>query len=96
MHRVLYMSLLLVCASLPAGAAVTQSQTIEFPCFKNMADGKVLVDGTQWDRKMQDLGYVLADGAYVPWKVLTFTRQKTHDEMWADGTCHMQLLPVEK
>lgn len=96
MRRVRYMSLLLVCASLPAGAAVTQSQTIEFPCFKNMADGKVLVDGAQWDRKMQDLGYVLTDGAYVPWKVLTFTQQKTHDEMWADGICHMQLLPVEK
>ena len=96
MRRVRYMSLLLALAGLPAEAAVTQSQTIEFPCFKNLADGKVLVDGTQLDRKMQDLGYVLADGSYVPWRVLTFTRQNTHDDLWADGMCHMQLLPVEK
>jgi hypothetical protein len=54
----------------------------------------VLVDGTQWDEKMRQLGYVLNDGAYVPYQVLTFSQQKVHDEIWADGLCRMKLLPV--
>lgn len=96
MRRVCFMSLLLACSGLPANAAMSQARTIDFPCSKNLADGRVLVDGTQWDEKMRQLGYVLADGAYVPYEVLTFSQQKVHDEIWSDGLCRMKLLPVEK
>lgn len=32
---------------MPADAATPKPRTIDFPCFKNLADGRVLVDGTQ-------------------------------------------------
>ena len=69
---------------------------MDFPCFKNLADGRVLVDGTQWDRKMRQLGYELQDGEYVPYKVLRFRKQKLRDQIWADGLCRMRLLPVSR
>ena len=96
MRRISYMSLLLVFSALPANAALSQVKTITFPCSKNLADGRVLVDGTQWDEKMRELGYVLADGAYVPYEVMRFTQQVVHDAIWADGLCRMKLLPVAK
>lgn len=81
---------------LPANAATTSPGTIDFPCFKNLTDGRVLVDGTQWDKKMRKLGYVLEDGAFVPYEVLRFTQQTVHDQIWADGMCRLKLLPVTK
>ena len=96
MRRVCFVSLVLVVSSLPAAAASSQVGTIEFPCLKNLSDGRVLVDGTQWDAQMRDLGYDLADGDYVPYEVLSFTRQKLHDATWAEGICRMKLLPVSK
>ena len=96
MRRVGLMSLLLVLASIPADATAVRMKVIDFACFKNLSDGRVLVDGTQWDQKMKDLGYVLEDGAYVPWKVLKFAKQAVHDQIWADGMCRMQLLPVAR
>lgn len=36
---------------------------------------------------MHRLGYVLEDGAFVPYEVLRFTQQKVHDETSADGMC---------
>ena len=96
MRRICSMCLLVTVWALPAAAAVPKQKVIAFPCFKNLADGRVLVDGTEWDEKMRELGYDLADGAYVPWKVLKFTKKKVRDETWADGTCRMQLLPVAK
>ena len=96
MRCVCAMSLVLVFSALPAHAALSQVRTIEFPCYKNLADGRVLVDGTQWDEKMRQLGYVLNDGAYVPYEVLQFTQITTHDTIWADGLCRMKLLPVAR
>lgn len=96
MRRAFSMSVLLVFSTLPAQAALSQVKTIEFPCYKNLADGRVLVDGTQWDEKMRQLGYVLDDGAYVPYEVLQFTQKAVHDAIWADGLCRMKLLPVAK
>lgn len=96
MCRAVVLSLALLLAAGPAGATETKPKIIAFPCSKNLADGRVLVDGPAWDQKMRDLGYVLADGAYVPWKVLGFTLQKKQDEIWADGTCRLQLLPVAR
>lgn len=96
MRRLCYLSLLLACSGMPANAALSQVKIIEFPCLKNLADGRVLVDGTQWEEKMNQLGYVLADGAYVPYEILGFTQKTVHDEIWADGLCRMKLLPVAK
>ena len=96
MRRALFVSLVLLLAALPAAADKAKPRIISFPCSKNLADGRVLVDGPSWDQKMRDLGYVLADGAYVPWKVLGFTLQKKQDDIWADGICRMRLLPVAK
>ena len=61
-----------------------------------LADGRVLVDGTQWDEKMRQLGYVLEDGAYVPYKVLNFTQTAVHDEIWVEGICRLKLLPIAR
>lgn len=94
MRRVCHISLMLVLAVLSAVPAAAKARTIDFPCLKNRADGRVLVDGTEWDLKMRELGYVLKDGAYVPWKVLHFEQQTVHDDIWADGMCQMKLLPV--
>lgn len=82
--------------------AVLLSQTgtgepvIDFPCFKNLSDGRVLVDGAQWDAKLKELGYELKDGAYVPYEVLAFELQAKRDEVWADGLCRLQLLPPQE
>jgi len=87
----------LLLASGQPSATPAGSKTIEFPCSRSLADGHVLVDGTQWDDKMRELGYELADGEYVPWKVLRFTEQvRNEEDGWADGTCRMKLLPVER
>jgi hypothetical protein len=96
MFRVSLLSLMMAVAMLPAAADTSKPRTIDFPCFKNLSDGRVLVDGTQWDEKMRRLGYVLEDGAFVPYEVLSFTQQTTHDQIWADGMCRMKLLPVAK
>lgn len=96
MLRVSSMSLLMAVTMMPADAATPKPRTIDFPCFKNLADGRVLVDGTQWDEKMRQLGYELEDGSFVPYEVLRFTQQTVHDQIWADGTCRMKLLPVAK
>ena len=96
MRRVCFMSLLLVVSSLPAAAATPRVKTIDFPCLKNLADSRFLVDGQKWDARMRALGYDLADGAYVPYEVTSFTRRKLQDEIWAEGTCRMKLLPVAK
>lgn len=96
MLRVSLLSLLMAVIMQPADAATPKPRTIDFPCFKNLADGRVLVDGTQWDEKMHRLGYVLEDGAFVPYEVLHFTEMKVHDQIWADGTCRMKLLPVAR
>ena len=79
-----------------AVASPAAARSIDFPCLKNLADGRVLVDGTQWDQKMRELGYQLEDGAYVPYKVLGFEKQTAHDDVWAEGLCHLELLPVAK
>ncbi|MCA3554548.1 hypothetical protein [Aestuariivirga sp.] len=94
MRRLSLISLVLLIAGLPALGATPETRVIDFPCFKSVADGRVLVDGDPWDRKMKDLGYRLKDGEYVPWKVLSFTQTKPEDEGWADGMCRMRLLPV--
>lgn len=86
------MGLMLATATAPQALA----RTIDFPCSKNMADGRVLVDGPAWDRKMAELGYVLKDGAFVPYAVLRFRKLKAQDAIWADGICRMRLLPVSK
>lgn len=97
MLRTPSIALALAVTAVSANAAPAGSKTIEFPCSRNLADGRVLVDGTQWDDKMRELGYELADGEYVPWKVLRFTEQVRHEEDgWADGTCRLKLLPVER
>lgn len=88
---IVIVGLLLAAAPIPA-----PGQIIEVPCLRNTQDARVLVDGTLWDATMQKLGYVLEDGAYVPWKVLAFREEKRQDESWAEGTCRMELLPVEK
>lgn len=77
-----------------AGAA--PDQIIDFPCFKNLSDGRVLVDGIRWDEKLRELGYELPDGAYVPYQVLHFELQTTRDAVWADGLCRMQLMPPQQ
>jgi len=77
-------------------ASPAAARTIDFPCSKNLVDGRVLVDGPAWDRKMRELGYVLPDGAFVPYDVLNFRKQKSQDPIWADGLCRMRLLPVQK
>lgn len=87
--------LLLVLSGLPAPAAV-RARTITFPCLKNLADGRVLVDGTAWDAKMRSLGYDLSEGAYVPYQVLGFTQDKVQDAIWAEGQCRMKLLAATK
>lgn len=96
MRRVCAVSLFFALASLPADADSTTPRTIDFPCLKNLADGRVLVDGTQWDEKMRQLGFVLEDGAFVPYEVLRFTQLSVHDAIWADGMCRMKLLPVSR
>ena len=79
-----------------AVASPAAARSIDFPCLRNLADGRVLVDGTQWDQKMRELGYHLEDGAYVPYKVLGFEQKAAHDEVWAEGLCRLELLPVAK
>lgn len=97
MFRAMPLVLALAVAAAPAAASPAGSKTIVFPCSQNLADGHVIVDGTQWDDKMRELGYELADGDYVPYKVLHFTEEVRHEEDgWADGTCRMKLLPVER
>ena len=96
MRSVRSLSLVAAIAVLSMSPAVAADNVMVFPCMKNGVDGRVLVDGTQWDVKMRQLGYNLADGAYVPYKVLSFTETKRHDDIWSDGTCRMQLLPVAK
>lgn len=91
-----YLSLIPVLAAGPAAAAGSAPKLIDFPCTRNVADGRVLVDGTAWDRKMRELGYALADGSYVPYRVLKFTGTTVEDDIWTDGICRMQLLPVAK
>ncbi len=92
--RVLSLVALMSCAAIASAAA--ENRVIAFPCMKNAVDGRVLVDGVQWDEKMRQLGYSLADGAYVPYKVLRFTETKRQDDIWSDGTCSMELLPVTR
>ena len=94
MRRVCLLSLVLGLSSLCAAAATAADRIIDFPCLRNLADGRVLVDGPQWDAKMRALGYDLADGAYVPYEVLSFTRRRINDATWAEGECRMKLLPV--
>ena len=77
-------------------APAAMARTIDFPCSKNLADGRVLVDGVAWDRKMAELGYKLKDGAFVPYDVLRFRKLKSQDAIWADGICRMRLGPVQK
>lgn len=96
MRRVGYVSLALALVVLPAAAADAPQSTIEFPCTKNLTDGRVLVDGTAWDAKMHALGYKLPEGAYVPYEVQSFKRQKIQDATWAEGLCQMKLLPVAR
>lgn len=96
MHRLRLISLVLLLGGLPAQGARPEAKVIDFPCFKNLDDGRVLVDGGRWDQSMKDLGYRLKDGEYVPWKVLSFTQTKLEDGDWADGMCQMRLLPVQK
>ena len=96
MRSVRCLSLLLFVAVVPATAATPASKLIEFPCSRNLTDGRVLVDGTQWDEKMRALGYRLEDGSYVPYEVLTFTQHKVDDATWAEGICKMKLLPLAK
>lgn len=86
-------AILLAVAVLFVPGVPAEARTIDFPCFKNLTDGRVLVDGMKWDQKLQELGFVLDDGAYVPYKVLRFSDQKTRDQVWADGICNMLLLP---
>ena len=96
MPRVCCLSLLLVLStSLPAQAG-DSGEVIDFPCLKNLGDGRVLVDGTQWDDAMRSLGHVLTDGAYVPYEVLSFKLKKKQDDTWAEGRCRMKLLPVAR
>lgn len=87
---------LVLLAAVPATAATPASKLIDFPCTRNLVDGHVLVDGTQWDEKMRALGYTLEDGTYVPYEVLKFTQQKVDDATWVEGICRMKLLPVAK
>jgi hypothetical protein len=98
MRRVCSLSLALwLAAPLAALAAdAVAGNIIDFPCSKNLADGRVLVDGTLWDAKMRALGHVLEDGAYVPYDVLRFSQLTVHDALWADGMCRIRLLPVTK
>ena len=91
--RIVWFASLPLLSLLLAAAGPAPAPTIDFPCFKNLSDGRVLVDGDQWDRKLRDLGYVLEDGAYVPYEVLSFQQQKARDAVWADGTCHLLLPP---
>jgi len=96
MRCVRHVSLLLGLLSCFVAPASATPRSIDFPCFKNLGDGRVLVDGTLWDARMRKLGYRLTEGEYVPYEVLRFTRQTVHDEIWADGMCRMKLLPVAK
>ena len=96
MRCVCYMSLLLACCNAASALAAPEGKTIDFPCSRNLSDGRVLVDGTQWDERMRQLGYILDDGAYVPFEVLRFTQTAVHDEIWADGLCLLKLLPVTR
>lgn len=89
-------ALIALAAPLVLAAPAAAGRVITFPCMKNLDDGRVLVDGDRWDEKMRQLGYELEDGAYVPWKVLGFRKEKLQDESWAEGTCRLELLPVEK
>lgn len=96
MPRVCCLSLLLMLSSVVAAQAEDADEVIDFPCLKNIADGRVLVDGTQWDQAMRRLGHVLTDGAYVPYEVLSFDLKKQQDDTWAEGQCRMKLLPVAR
>ena len=78
-------------ASVPAHAG---KRTIEFPCSQNRADKRVILDDSEWTEKLRKLGYELAEDEYVPYEVLSFTREKVVDDDWADGTCRIRLLPV--
>ena len=91
-----FLSLALLVVAVPATAATPTSRLIDFPCTRNLTDGRVLVDGTQWDEKMRALGYTLENGSYVPYEVLKFTQQKVDDATWAEGICEMKLLPKAK
>lgn len=96
MCSVRVLSLVALVAFAAVSSAMAADSVIAFPCMKNAVDGRVLVDGVKWDEKMRQLGYSLADGAYVPYKVLRFTETKRQDDIWSDGTCSMELLPVAK
>ena len=89
MRGVRCLSLVLLVVAVPATAATPTSRLIDFPCTRNLTDGRVLVDGTQWDEKMRALGYTLESGSYVPYEVLKFTQQKVDDATWAEGICEM-------
>lgn len=91
-----YIAAALFLAGTPSLASSASTKTVDVPCLKNLADGRVLVDGALWDAKMRELGYRLADGAYVPYRVLRFRQTRVHDTIWADGECRMELLPETK
>lgn len=92
---------ILVCICLGSFAA-NAGQKIHFPCMKNKDDGRVLVDGPDYDRKLAALGYKKskdkwgAVGYNVGYKVLGFEKVKDDPslpKLWMEGVCHFELVP---
>jgi hypothetical protein len=72
-------------------------QKIHFPCSKR-TDGKVLVDGPDYDNKLASLGYhKRADkwgsiDYHISYKVIGFEKVKDIDQMWMEGVCYFELI----
>lgn len=79
-----------------ASAALAGETVLDFPCARNLVDGRFLVDGPAWERRMRELGHDFQDDAFVPFEVTSFALRKVHDRIWADGLCRMKLRPVDQ
>lgn len=94
---------LFISAMLPGlaliGSTAEAGQKIHFPCSKNKSDGRVLVDGPNYDNKLASLGYKKTKDKWgtvdyhIGYKVLSFQKVKDTDDVWAEGVCYFELIP---
>ena len=70
---------------------VEAGQQIYFPC-RNMNDGRFLVDGPDWAKKMSSLGYKKDMG----YKLLKFTENvPERPNEWTNGVCLFEIVESE-
>lgn len=82
-----------------SASTATAGQKIDFPCTRNKTDGRVLVDGLDYAKKLASLGYEKRADKWgtvdynVGYNVLRFEKVRNSDEVWAEGVCRLELIP---